>query len=527
MWLLLVMPAEASLKMRGVNLGGWLVLEKWIKPSLFAQWDEYDPTAPRDEWGYCKALGKRECRQRLEQHWDTWVTEDIVEELAEAGITHLRVPLPWYMMGDIRDEPYVDGQWPYFARLCRWAQKNDIDVWVDLHAAPGSQNGFDNSGRMGNVSWSSNDENPQRTLDAIGALSRAIRVENLNVKGVGLLNEPASAVNYTTLLTYYDQAYEVVRQTLGDSVAVYIGDNFKPTDFNWFWIHDDDSVNTTNTYLDSHIYACFVDDLRAMTPREHIYQVCVFERSHINSCCWEDTPPHPTQLMRFVGEWTAAYDQTPMPETESAFPDSRPLTDQRKAFLLQYVMSQMSMMEATPSDSLPYVDYGAPTLDFHGWFFWNFRMELDTYREWDYLRGVREGWIPKLDKGRSIQDQFGLTCNDFVEMAAPCTDGVIDPFPVISWYNETQCDAGYKPNLDILAIVDGSYTPPPQQTEGHSSSFGLSLCVFAVVAAFAVLVFRLRSLRRNTRRIAYVPIKNSIPITTARSPSDGPITAVA
>ena len=30
---------KPSLKIRGVNLGGWLVLEKWIKPSLFSEWD--------------------------------------------------------------------------------------------------------------------------------------------------------------------------------------------------------------------------------------------------------------------------------------------------------------------------------------------------------------------------------------------------------------------------------------------------------------------------------------------------------
>ena len=28
---------KPSLKIRGVNLGGWLVLEKWIKPSLFSE----------------------------------------------------------------------------------------------------------------------------------------------------------------------------------------------------------------------------------------------------------------------------------------------------------------------------------------------------------------------------------------------------------------------------------------------------------------------------------------------------------
>jgi hypothetical protein len=33
-------------KMRGVNLGGWLVLEKWLTPSLF------QGTTARDEWEF-------------------------------------------------------------------------------------------------------------------------------------------------------------------------------------------------------------------------------------------------------------------------------------------------------------------------------------------------------------------------------------------------------------------------------------------------------------------------------------------
>ena len=45
------------------------------------------------------------------------------------------------------------------------------------------------------------------------------------------------------------------------------------------------SNEAENVYLDSHIYACFVDDLKAMTPQQHIRQVCKFERDHIVQTC--------------------------------------------------------------------------------------------------------------------------------------------------------------------------------------------------------------------------------------------------
>ena len=39
----------------------------------------------------------------------------------------------------------------YLRRLVKWADELGVKVLIDLHAAPGSQNGFDNSGRMGPI----------------------------------------------------------------------------------------------------------------------------------------------------------------------------------------------------------------------------------------------------------------------------------------------------------------------------------------------------------------------------------------
>ena len=40
-------------KLRGVNLGGWLVLEKWMTPSLFAG------VQAEDETSWCVAKGRQ------------------------------------------------------------------------------------------------------------------------------------------------------------------------------------------------------------------------------------------------------------------------------------------------------------------------------------------------------------------------------------------------------------------------------------------------------------------------------------
>ena len=58
-------------KVRGVNLGGWLVLEPWITPGIF----EAAPAGVVDEYTYTQKLGKTEASKRLQQHWKTWITE--------------------------------------------------------------------------------------------------------------------------------------------------------------------------------------------------------------------------------------------------------------------------------------------------------------------------------------------------------------------------------------------------------------------------------------------------------------------
>lgn len=39
-------------------------------------------------------------------------------------------------------EPYVQGQLPYLQKAVTWAKNHNLKLIVDLHGAPGSQNGL-------------------------------------------------------------------------------------------------------------------------------------------------------------------------------------------------------------------------------------------------------------------------------------------------------------------------------------------------------------------------------------------------
>lgn len=86
-------------QIRGANLGGWMVLEPWITPSLFYQFlGGGEGTTAFDTYSFCEVLGAKEANRQLHNHWKTWVTEDIIKEMALSGaVNSLRLPVGDYM----------------------------------------------------------------------------------------------------------------------------------------------------------------------------------------------------------------------------------------------------------------------------------------------------------------------------------------------------------------------------------------------------------------------------------------------
>lgn len=123
--------------------------------------------------------------------------------------------------------PYIPGAWPYFLQALTWAQTHSIHVIVDLHGAPGSQNGFDNSGqRTNNPVWGLNPANISRTLDIIGFLAKNL---GNRVDVIELLNEPAGFTSggfADAVRGYWSSGYNTVRSAAGGGVKVMIGDAF-------------------------------------------------------------------------------------------------------------------------------------------------------------------------------------------------------------------------------------------------------------------------------------------------------------
>ena len=116
-----------------------------------------------------------------------------------------------------------------------WARKHGLHTIIDLHGAPGSQNGYDNSGqRTGSPQWALDSANVKATLAVIQVIATQL---GPMIDAIELLNEVAGFLGSAwdaAVRGYWKSGYDVVRQTAGDDILVVIGDAFETVDVRAF-----------------------------------------------------------------------------------------------------------------------------------------------------------------------------------------------------------------------------------------------------------------------------------------------------
>lgn len=239
----------------GVNLGGWLVLEKWISPSVFRG------TKASDEISLCRELGPDEAALRIQQHRETFITETHFKQIAERDLTVVRLPVGYWLFGD--EEPYVAGADEYVDKTLLWAQKYGLGVIIDLHAAPGSQNGWDHSGQSGEVRWSE-DDNVRASLECISRIATRFG-QHPNLIGIEPLNEPHWEVSLDLLIDYYQQAASLIRKQCHTGVTVIVSDAFRPEVMSKAL-----RKARVDAVLDVHLYQLFTPEDRHLDLSGHL-----------------------------------------------------------------------------------------------------------------------------------------------------------------------------------------------------------------------------------------------------------------
>lgn len=420
---------DSESKIRGVSLGGWFVLEPYITPSLFEQFlvdGITEAEIPFDEYSFTEALGKNESLSQLEAHWSSFITEDDFPLIKSYGLNLVRIPIGYWAFKMLDDDPYVSGAEKYLDQALQWARDNDLKAWIDLHGVPGSQNGFDNSGKRGNVTWQATKENINLTIEVLDYIFSKYGGNEYSdtVIGIEIVNEPLGAdLDMDEYLEFAYKMYGNYRNEYNSSNYFLIHDAFEGIGY-WDEHFNNAYRNVSSKYcrqcsnrtdyygvvVDHHHYEVFTDYQNHNSEETRISDIQNFGQSLLS-----EQKHHPS----LVGEWSGAltdcqkwlngvnvgsrYDGTYDAQVlqtvfnETAFNetgwsvhkrDSTGYTCENKTNLSDFSeLYKANIRKFIEVQVLSYEKYSA------GWIFWNYKTE-DAI-EWDMQKLVDSGLFPQ------------------------------------------------------------------------------------------------------------------------------------
>ncbi|WVR09255.1 hypothetical protein IAU60_006320 [Kwoniella sp. DSM 27419] len=374
---------------RGVNLGGWLVTEPFICPSLY---EPYQTTTPKaiDEYTLSQAMGK-DLATKMEEHYATFITEEDFALIAAAGLNYVRIAIGFWAVETHPDEPFLPQvSWTYFLKAVDWARKYGIRIMIDFHALPGSQNGWNHSGKSGTVNWMygvMGIANAERSLETIRTITEFISQDGIKqvVPLFGLVNEVmAKTVSKEALAKFYYQAYSMVRGITGygagNGPILLMHEGFLGVaDWNGFLAGAD------RIGLDQHPYLAFGD----VNTASHNDQARV-------ACSWGGGTNDSMTSFGLItgGEWSNAINDCGLwlngvgstPKFDSLgdcdkFDQWMSWTDDFKAGVKNYAMANMDALQ--------------------NYFFWTWKIGNSTVKgyatspQWHYRLGWEQGWMPE------------------------------------------------------------------------------------------------------------------------------------
>ncbi|KAK7031542.1 glucan 1,3-beta-glucosidase 3 [Favolaschia claudopus] len=259
-------------KQRGVNLGSWFVHERWINDAPFAS------AAPPAQSDLDIARGEN-AKSILEAHWDSWVTESDMVWLAERGINTVRIPIGYYHLCGVDQsvlagtdfESHHDvfaGAWARVIHAIEIAGQAGLGVLVDLHAAPGKQNGDAHAGTSNPPAFFKNHRHRQHTIHVLRTLVTHLNAHDpplTNIVGVELLNEPQPSGADGDLKNWYSSAMKAIG-ALNPTLPLYLSDCWKTE-------HYAEYIKSTGhpslLVLDHHLYRCFTSSDISTPAHEH------------------------------------------------------------------------------------------------------------------------------------------------------------------------------------------------------------------------------------------------------------------
>lgn len=368
---------------KGVNLGNWLVLEKWMSPAL------YEGTTARDEYDLPRQLPRGEYEARIKTHRLEYISEGDFVRIRSMGLNTVRIPVPFFIFGDV--EPYI-GCVEELDKAFRWAERYGLQILIDLHTVPGGQNGFDNGGISGICTWAQDPDKVEFTLHVLERLAERYG-SRPGLFGIQPVNEPISeemwdrlelqkryipadsemgkkscGVPKDFLRRFYVDAYRRIRRHMAAEKAVVLHDGFELL----YWKDFMREEEFQNVWLDTHHYLTTAE---AMGCAQALPDYLAYIKDNCGAQIREMEQYFPV----ICGEWCLF--------TSLVSRGRDRISDEEKAGICRALAD--AQLEAWRGG--------------HGYCFWSYKLLADTVNEpdqagrdaWDLGRSYDSGWFPK------------------------------------------------------------------------------------------------------------------------------------
>ena len=266
-------------------------------------------------------------------------------------------------------------------------------MWIDLHGAPGSQNGFDNSGHNGTVGWGEGDT-VKDTLSVVQQIANKYAKTEYQdvVVAIAVLNEPLSpkvSGGTDTVVQFSKDAYGDVK-TVSDTPVI-VHDGFQNGSF---WNGILTPPDAKDVIIDHHEYQVFTPELIDLSAEEHVQYV------YSNAATYSGNVDH----WVVVGEWSAALTDCAAAlngyglgsRWEGSYPLTEAVPSTRSCGSINYIETWNQTLK---DNTRSYIEAQLDVFEKNtqGWVFWNFKTEGSP--EWDLFRLLTAGLFPSL-KGR-------------------------------------------------------------------------------------------------------------------------------
>lgn len=132
----IVDPNGNAIRLKGVNLGNWLVPEGYMfKTGEMAAPSQIDQLL-------LEMIGPDSLATFWDKYLDNYITEDDIRFLKRIGCNHIRLPFHYKLFTNDLYLGKRNAGFEYFDRLLDWCRKENLYVLLDMHCAPGGQTGY-------------------------------------------------------------------------------------------------------------------------------------------------------------------------------------------------------------------------------------------------------------------------------------------------------------------------------------------------------------------------------------------------